>query len=58
MKMARKFRALEEKMSPEARAWVDKCAKEILREMEELRADRQLTQQQLARHTSSKKPKE
>ena len=60
MKMAGKFRALEEKMSPEARAWVDKCAKEILREMplEELRADRQLTQQQLARHTSSKKPKE
>lgn len=49
--MAKKFRELEEKMSPEARAWVDKRAKKILREMplEELRAARQLTQQQLAK---------
>jgi DNA-binding XRE family transcriptional regulator len=38
-------------MSPESRAWVDKRAKKILREMplEELRAARQLTQQQLAK---------
>jgi DNA-binding XRE family transcriptional regulator len=49
--MARKFSELEAKMSPESRAWVTKRAKEMIREMplEELRAARDLTQEQLAK---------
>ena len=49
--MAKNFRELEAKMSPEARARSDAKAKKMIEEMalDELRAARELTQEQLAR---------
>ena len=49
--MARKFKELEEKMSPESRDRVKVRAKELLREMalDELRAAREMTQSSLAK---------
>ena len=49
--MAKNFRELEAKMSPEARARSDAKAKKMIEEMalDELRVARELTQEQLAR---------
>lgn len=49
--MAKNFRELEAKMSPESRARSDAKAKKMIEEMalDELRAARELTQEQLAR---------
>ena len=49
--MARNFRELEEKMRPESRARVRQKAESMIRELplEELRAARALTQEQLAK---------
>lgn len=49
--MAKSFKALERKMSPEARARSEEKAKQLIAEMplQELRAARKLTQEELAK---------